>query len=167
MSYWSSKPKVDVYMSPYYAHTKDERRRRLMKVSRKIRSSLIPSDNPQRRTRTHVVKYYKDDIELQGLVFPKIVGPTVLNSHYANRHSSLRHHDNYCSHGGNLDQEWLKYFRYRAIEHFCWPCQRKETAAGRGNRASDVATQLATITVQPSCEASRSSFTALSLITTV
>lgn len=41
--------------------------------------------------------------------------------------------------------EWLKYFRYRAIEYFVDPAnERKHT--GRGNRGvNDVAKQLATI----------------------
>lgn len=55
----------------------DERRQRLDAVSKRLRDCVL-SDILERRTRTDVEKYYKDDMESQGLIFPKIVGPNNL-----------------------------------------------------------------------------------------
>ena len=57
--------------------TEEERKQRLEAVSKKLRDCVL-SDILERRTRTDVEKYYKEDIESQGLVFPKIVGPNTL-----------------------------------------------------------------------------------------
>lgn len=159
-----SKPKVDVDTGVLiHDIPKDERRRRLDEVSRKIRDCIL-SDILERRTRTDVVKYYKDDIESQGLVFPKIVGPNsleyIMDDELAQLFSDTMTIIAPTEEEKLQTDEWLKYFRYRAIEYFADPAnERKHT--GRGNRGvSDVATQLATIMQNLLVKRLESSFTA-------
>lgn len=126
----------------------EERQRCLIEISEKLRDCVL-SDILERRTRTDVEKYYKDDIEAQGLVFPKIVGPNNLEYIMDDELAQLFYDTMRIiapSEAEKLEtNEWLKYFRYRAIEYFANPVNELKHT-GRGNRGvNDVAKQLATI----------------------
>jgi hypothetical protein len=124
----------------------------------------VLSDILERRTRTDVEKYYKDDMESQGLVFPKIVGPNnleyIMDDELAQLFSDTMTIIAPTEEEKLQTDEWLRYFRYRAIEYFVDPAnERKHT--GRGNRGvSDVAKQLATIMQILLVKRLESSFTA-------
>ena len=141
----------------------DERRRRLDAVSKRLRDCIL-SDILERRTRTDVEKYYKEDMESQGLVFPKIVGPNnleyIMDDELAQLFSDTMTIIAPTEEEKLQTDEWLRYFRYRAIEYFSDPAnERKHT--GRGNRGvSDVAKQLATIMQILLVKRLESSFTA-------
>ena len=85
----------------------------------------------------------------QGLVFPKIVGPNnleyIMDDELAQLFSDTMTIIAPTEEDKLKTDEWLRYFRYRAIEYFVDPAnERKHT--GRGNRGvNDVAKQLATI----------------------
>ena len=141
----------------------NERRRRLDAVSKRLRDCVL-SDILERRTRTDVEKYYKEDMESQGLVFPKIVGPNNLEYIMDDELAQLFSDTMTIIAPTEVEKlhtdEWLRYFRYRAIEYFSDPAnERKHT--GRGNRGvSDVAKQLATIMQILLVKRLESSFTA-------
>lgn len=143
----------------------DERRQRLDAVSKRLRDCVL-SDILERRTRTDVEKYYKDDMESQGLVFPKIVGPNsleyIMDDELAQLFSDTMTIIAPTEEEKLQTDEWLRYFRYRVIEYFVDPAnERKHT--GRGNRGvSDVAKQLATIMQILLVKRLESSFTAFS-----
>ena len=126
----------------------EERRERLNEVSKKLRDCIL-CDILERRTRTDVEKYYKEDMETQGLLFPKVVGPNNLEYIMDNELAQL--FSDTMTIIAPTDEEkfqtdnYLRYYRYRAIEYFADPANEKKHA-GRGNRTvSDVAKQLATI----------------------
>lgn len=142
---------------------KEERRRRLEAVSQKIRDCVL-CDILERRTRTDVEKYYKEDMKAQGLVFPKIVGPN--NLEYRMDEELARLFSDTMTIIAPSEEEklrtdeWLKYLRYRAIEYFKDPANEKKYT-GRGNRGvGDVAKQLATIMQLLLVKRLESSFTA-------
>lgn len=161
-----SKPKVDVDTGAFiHDIPADERRRRLDEVSKKLRDCIL-SDILERRTRTDVEKYYKDDMDAQGLVFPKIVGPNnleyIMDEELATLFSDTMTIIAPTEEEKLKTDEWLKYFRYRAIEYFVDPANEKKHT-GRGNRGvSDVAKQLATIMQILLVKRLESSFTAFS-----
>ena len=141
----------------------DERRIRLDAVSRKLRDCIL-SDILERRTRTDVEKYYKEDMDSQGLVFPKIVGPNnleyIMDKELAQLFSDTMTIIAPTAEDKLLTDDWLKYFRYRAIEYFADPANENKHT-GRGNRGvSDVAKQLATIMQILLVKRLESSFTA-------
>ncbi len=141
----------------------DERRQRLDAVSKRLRDCVL-SDILERRTRTDIEKYYKDDMESQGLIFPKIVGPNnleyIMDDELAQLFSDTMTIIAPTEAEKLQTDEWLKYFRYRAIEYFADPAnERKHT--GRGNRGvNDIAKQLATIMQILLVKRLESSFTA-------
>ena len=143
--------------------TEEERKQRLEAVSKKLRDCVL-SDILERRTRTDVEKYYKEDIESQGLVFPKIVGPNTLKYIMDDELAQL-FSDTMTIIAPNqnerlLTNEWLKYSRYRAIEYFVDPANEQKHT-GRGNRGvNDVARQMATIMQILLVKRLESSFTA-------
>jgi len=143
--------------------TEEERKQRLEAVSKKLRDCVL-SDILERRTRTDVEKYYKEDIESQGLVFPKIVGPNTLKYIMDDELAQL-FSDTMTIIAPNqnerlLTNEWLKYSRYRAIEYFVDPANEQKHI-GRGNRGvNDVARQMATIMQILLVKRLESSFTA-------
>ena len=143
--------------------TEEERKQRLEAVSKKLRDCVL-SDILERRTRTDVEKYYKEDVESQGLVFPKIVGPNTLKYIMDDELAQL-FSDTMTIIAPNqnerlLTNEWLKYSRYRAIEYFVDPANEQKHT-GRGNRGvSDVARQMATIMQILLVKRLESSFTA-------
>ena len=144
-----SKPKVDK-KTGLLIHDipTDERRVRLNAVSKKIRDCIL-IDILERRTRTDVKEYYGDDMKAEGLIFPEIVGPNnlkyVMDDELAQLFSDTMTIIAPTEVEKLQTDEWLKYFRYRAIEYFANPANEKKHT-GRGNRGvSDVAKQLATI----------------------
>lgn len=142
---------------------KDERSQRLDDVSKKLRDCVL-SDILERRTRTDVKKYYKDDMESQGLVFPEIVGPNnleyIMDNELAQLFSDTMTIIAPTEEEKIQTDKWLKYSRYRAIEYFTDPANEKKHI-GRGNRGvSDVAKQLATIMQILLVKRLESSFTA-------
>ena len=143
--------------------TEEERKQRLETVSKKLRDCVL-SDILERRTRTDVEKYYKEDVESQGLVFPKIVGPNTLKYIMDDELAQL-FSDTMTIIAPNqnerlLTNEWLKYSRYRAIEYFVDPANEQKHT-GRGNRGvNDVARQMATIMQILLVKRLESSFTA-------
>ena len=161
-----SKPKVDIDTGAFIQYIPaDERRRRLDEVSKKLRDCIL-SDILERRTRTDVEKYYKDDMDAQGLVFPKIVGPNnleyIMDEELATLFSDTMTIIAPTEEEKLKTDEWLRYFRYRAIEYFVDPANEKKHT-GRGNRGvSDVAKQLATIMQILLVKRLESSFTAFS-----
>ena len=144
-----SKPKVDKETGLLiHDIPTDERRVRLNAVSKKIRDCIL-IDILERRTRTDVKKYYEDDMKAQGLIFPEIVGPNnlkyVMDDELAQLFSDTMTIIAPTEVEKLQTDEWLKYFRYRAIEYFTNPANEKKHT-GRGNRGvSDVAKQLSTI----------------------
>ena len=144
-----SKPRVDAETGVLiHDIPTEERRERLDALSKKIRDCIL-SDILERRTRTDVAKYYKEDMESQGLVFPKIVGPNnleyVMDDELAKLFSDTMTIIAPTEEDKFHTDDWLKYYRYRAIEYFKDPANEKKHT-GRGNRGvSDVAKQLATI----------------------
>ena len=159
-----NKPKVDVDTGAFIHDIPTaERRRRLDEVSKKLRDCIL-SDILERRTRTDVIEYYKDDMDAQGLVFPKIVGPNdleyVMDEELATLFSDTMTIIAPTEAEKLQTDEWLRYFRYRAIEYFVDPANEKKHT-GRGNRGvSDVAKQLATIMQILLVKRLESSFTA-------
>ena len=143
--------------------TEEERKQRLEAVSKKLRDCVL-SDILERRTRMDVEKYYKEDVESQGLVFPKIVGPNTLKYIMDDELAQL-FSDTMTIIAPNqnerlLTNEWLKYSRYRAIEYFVDPANEQKHT-GRGNRGvNDVARQMATIMQILLVKRLESSFTA-------
>lgn len=124
------------------------RQQRLHRISQKLRECIL-NDILERRTRTDVEKYYKEDMEAQGLVFPKIVGPNnlryIMDEELATLFSDTMTIISPTEEEKLQTDEWLKYFRYRAIEYFVDPTNEKKHI-GRGNRGvGDVAKQLAKI----------------------
>ncbi|BBA29841.1 helicase-related protein [Prevotella melaninogenica] len=144
-----SKPKVDKETGLLiHDIPTDERRVRLNAVSKKIRDCIL-IDILERRTRTDVKEYYGDDMKAEGLIFPEIVGPNnleyVMDDELAQLFSDTMTIIAPTEEEKLQTDEWLKYFRYRAIENFTNPANEKKHT-GRGNRGvSDVAKQLATI----------------------
>ena len=144
-----SKPKVDKETGVLiHDIPTDERRVRLNAVSKKIRDCIL-IDILERRTRTDVKEYYGDDMKAEGLIFPEIVGPNnleyVMDDELAQLFSDTMTIIAPTEEEKLQTDEWLKYFRYRAIEYFINPANEKKHT-GRGNRGvSDVAKQLSTI----------------------
>ena len=143
--------------------TPEERTRRLKALSKKIRDCIL-SDILERRTRTDIKKYYKDDIEEQHLTFPEIVGPIGLEYQMDDELAQLFYDTMTIVAPSESDKlftdDYLRYYRYRAIEYFSKPEYEKKYV-GRGNRGvDDVAKQLATIMQILLVKRLESSFTA-------
>lgn len=159
-----SKPKVDKETGLLiHDIPTDERRVRLNAVSKKIRDCIL-IDILERRTRTDVKEYYGDDMKAEGLIFPEIVGPNnlkyVMDDELAQLFSDTMTIIAPTEVEKLQTDEWLKYFRYRAIEYFTNPANEKKHM-GRGNRGvNDVAKQLATIMQILLVKRLESSFTA-------
>ncbi len=127
---------------------KKELDRRLLLLSKKMRDCVL-SDILERRTRTDVKLYYKEDIESQGLIFPKVNGPFslkyIMDDELARLFAdSIRFIDPTPEEKSTTD-EYLHYYRYRAIEYFV-DDNNKKKHAGRGDRGvKDISDQLAKI----------------------
>lgn len=126
----------------------EERRARLDDLSAQIRDCVL-ADILERRTRTDLAKYYAADLAAQGIVFPAIDGPRelpyVMDEDLARLFADTMRVIAPTDDDKARGDEWLRYYRYRAIEYFADPANERKHA-GRGNRgAGDVARQLATI----------------------
>lgn len=159
-----SKPKVDTDTGVFvHDMPETERNSRLNEISRKLRDCVL-SDILERRTRTDVETYYREDMKAQGLFFPKIVGPNnleyIMDEELATLFSDTMTIIAPTEEEKLKTNEWLRYVRYRAIEYFVDSAnERKYT--GRGNRGvGDVAKQLATIMQNLLVKRLESSFTA-------
>lgn len=128
--------------------TPEERSENLKKLSRRIRDCVL-TDVMIRRTRTDVMKYYKDDMERQNLRFPKIEGPneleykmdSTLSTLFAETMDIIAPSDEYKL----KSSRYLNYYRYRAIQFLVDP-KAKEKYKGKGSRNADtLAEQLANI----------------------
>lgn len=143
--------------------TPEERSERLKALSHRIRDCVL-ADIMVRRTRTDVQKYYADDMQRQGLVFPKVVGPneleyrmdTQLSRLFAETMDIIAPSDD-CKRTGN---RCLNYYRYRAIQFMASEEDKKKYDA-RGSRDADtLADQLAKIMQINLVKRLESSFTA-------
>ncbi len=143
--------------------SEEERKQRLEGISRELRDCVL-NDILERRTRTDVRLYYKEDMEEQGLVFPEIVGPNnleyIMDDELARLFSDTMLVIAPSEEEKEQTDDYLKYYRYRAIEYFTDPANERKHK-GRGNRGvSDVASQLATIMQIMLVKRLESSFTA-------
>ncbi len=101
--------------------TPAEKNAQLKQLSTEIRDCIL-SDILVRRTRTDVMKYYQDDVAKQHIVFPKISGPHALEYKmekglaelFAETMNLIAPKDNFQFD----DNQYLCYYRYRAIEYF-------------------------------------------------
>lgn len=128
--------------------TPEERNAKLKELSRAIRDCVL-TDVMVRRTRTDVQKYYADDMERQGLKFPKIEGPNELEYQMDSQLSRL-----FAETMDIIDpteeykltsNRYLNYYRYRAIQFLADEDNKKKYDA-RGSRDADkLADQLANI----------------------
>lgn len=143
--------------------TPEERSERLKAVSRRIRDCVL-ADIMVRRTRTDVQKYYADDMQRQGLVFPKVVGPNELEYQmdsqlsrlFAETMDIIAPSDDYK----RTSNRYLNYYRYRAIQFIASEEDKKKYGA-RGSRDADtLADQLAKIMQINLVKRLESSFTA-------
>lgn len=141
----------------------EERKQRLEAISKELRDCIL-SDILERRTRTDVKKYYKEDMERQGLVFPGIVGPNsleyVMDDELADLFSDTMTIIAPSDSEKLLTDQYLHYFRYRAIEFIQNP-DIERIYSGAGNRtAQNVSRQLANIMKILLVKRLESSFTA-------
>ncbi len=139
--------------SKQYESISDERRLaeinfELQKISTKIRDCVL-CDILVRRTRTDIKNFYAADIKTQNLVFPEICGPNVLKYYMDDELSQLFADTmNLISPSAYFDfddSEYICYYRYRAIQFFADPANKKKYE-GRGSiNAERLAKQLAKI----------------------
>jgi len=142
-----------------------DRQTRLDEISRQIRDCIL-ADILERRTRTDVKKYYKKDMQEQGLIFPQISGPHCLEYKMDDELATL-FADSMTMIAPTDEEKFagvdcLHYYRYRAIEYFVDENNKKKHS-GRGNRqVEDVAKQLANIMRMLLVKRLESSFAAFS-----
>ena len=140
-----------------------ERKRRLAELSKTIRESVL-DDILERRTRTDIKKHYGEDMKAQGIIFPEVVGPNnleyIMDKELAELFSDTTIIIAPTPKEKLSTDNWLRYYRYRAIEYFIDKNNAKKHA-GRGNRNPDeVAKQLAKIMQMLLVKRLESSFTA-------
>lgn len=153
----------DILISNRATIPESERKNRLAELSKRIRDCVL-SDILERRTRTDIKKYYKKDMEEQGIIFPNVIGPNILE--YVMDEELAQLFSETTTIIAPNDEEklttdnWLRYYRYRAIEYFK-DARNAQKHAGRGNRNPDeVAKQLAKIMQILLVKRLESSFTA-------
>ncbi len=119
------------------------RKQTLLNISTRLRECVL-DDILERRTRTDVMKFYKEDIETQGLVFPHVVGPNNLEYKMDEKLAQLFYDTmQIIAPTEGETKEYLSYYRYRAIE-FLQATDSKRIYEGRGDRnVGNVANQLA------------------------
>lgn len=143
--------------------SEEERKKRLAQLSKQIRDSVL-SDILERRTRTDIKTYYKKDMQDQGIIFPNVIGPNILEYVMDEELAQLFSDTTTIIAPNEVEKlktdEWLRYYRYRAIEYFK-DAKNAKKHAGRGNRNPDeVAKQLAKIMQILLVKRLESSFTA-------
>lgn len=143
--------KYDALIKAIDGETEEQKKQRegeLKTLSGEIRECVL-DDILERRTRTDVKEYYKEDTESQHLVFPEIKGPFVLKYEMDKELSHLFADTMTIIAPTREDKlrtdRWLEYYRYRAIQFFLNEINKKKYE-GRGSISSDkVAEQLAGI----------------------
>ena len=140
-----------------------ERKNRLAELSKQIRDCVL-NDILERRTRTDIKKYYEKDMQEQGIIFPNVIGPNtleyVMDEELAQLFSDTTTIIAPTEEEKLKTDDWLRYYRYRAIEYFK-DAKNAQKHAGRGNRNPDeVAKQLAKIMQILLVKRLESSFTA-------
>lgn len=141
----------------------EERKNRLAELSKQIRDCVL-SDILERRTRTDIKKYYEKDMQEQGIIFPNVIGPNtleyIMDEELAQLFSDTTTIIAPTEEEKLKTDDWLRYYRYRAIEYFK-DIKNAQKHAGRGNRNPDeVAKQLAKIMQILLVKRLESSFTA-------
>lgn len=126
----------------------DQRQTRLEKLAQEMRDCIL-SDILERRTRTDIEKYYKKDMESQGIVFPKIKGPNNIEYKMDDELAQLFYDTMNVIAPDEVEKlkigRYLGYYRYRAIEYFSDPANGLKHV-GRGNRTvENISNQLAAI----------------------
>ena len=153
----------DILISNRTAIPELERKNRLAELSKQIRDCVL-NDILERRTRTDIKKYYEKDMQEQGIIFPRVIGPNTLD-YYMDEELAQLFSDTTTIIAPTEEEklktdEWLRYYRYRAIEYFK-DAKNAQKHAGRGNRNPDeVAKQLAKIMQILLVKRLESSFTA-------
>lgn len=142
---------------------KEERKAKLRELSLEIRQCVL-DDILERRTRYDIQHYYADDMEEQKITFPKISGPNPLEYTISQELSDL-----FIKTMGIIDpteeqkadgEEHLGYYRYRAMQFFTSPDNKKKYE-GRGARSVEkLSDQLASIMRTLLVKRMDSSFTA-------
>lgn len=139
--------------------SKEELHEKLKDVSFRIRECIL-NDIMIRRTRTDVMRYYKDDLTRSKISFPTIEGPISLKYRMSRTLSRLFYDSMMCIAPDILFGSGLMYYRYRAIQYFVKAENRKKYEA-RGSRDADaLAEQLAKIMQMNLVKRLESSFTA-------
>ena len=153
----------DILISNKTTISPKERKDRLARLSKQIRDCVL-NDILERRTRTDIKKYYEKDMKEQGIIFPNVIGPNILEYKMDAKLAQLFSETTTII--APTDEEklktddWLRYYRYRAIEYFK-DMKNAKKHAGRGNRNPDeVAKQLAKIMQMLLVKRLESSFTA-------
>ena len=153
----------DILISNRTAIPELERKNRLAELSKQIRDCVL-NDILERRTRTDIKKYYEKDMQEQGIIFPRVIGPNTLD-YYMDEELAQLFSDTTTIIAPTEEEklktdDWLRYYRYRAIEYFK-DAKNAQKHAGRGNRNPDeVAKQLAKIMQILLVKRLESSFTA-------
>ena len=158
-----SKTNVKANATTEEALADTERLQRLEAISEKLRDCIL-CDILERRTRTDVEMYYKDDVGRFALTFPKIEGPNnlkyVMDDELAQLFSDTMTIIAPTEEDKSQSDAGLNYSRYRAIEYFV-SATDEQKYVGRGNRGvNDVAKQLATLMQILLVKRLESSFTA-------
>ena len=153
----------DILISNKTIISEEERKNRLAQLSKQIRDCVL-SDILERRTRTDIKKYYEKDMQEQGIIFPNVIGPNILEYVMDEELAQLFSDTTTIIAPNDAEKlktnDWLRYYRYRAIEYLKDEKNAKKHA-GRGNRKPDeVAKQLAKIMQILLVKRLESSFTA-------
>ena len=146
--------------------TPAERQARLIEISRRLRDYVL-SDIMVRRTRTDVERYYSEDLNRQGIIFPKISGPHMLEYKMSSELAQLFADTMQYICPTDISEDFLFdradslcYYRYRAIQFLNTP-ENKQKYKGKGSRDADkLAIQLAKIMQIGLVKRLESSFTA-------
>ncbi len=126
--------------------TPEERKAQLRILSERIRNEVL-ADIMERRTRTDIERYYKDDLERNGITFPTTEGPEDIPYNMSAELAKL-FYDTMTAIAPTEEERdsgkpHLSYARYRAIEYLAREEDRQKHV-GRGNKSVNaVAEQLA------------------------
>jgi len=150
-------------LRPQDVKEEEESRNRLVELSQKLRDCVL-CDILERRTRTDIKNYYPGDIDSQHLAFPIVKGPNnilyFMDAELAKLFSDTMNIIAPDDNESPLEDAYLHYYRYRAIEYFVDEANSRKHV-GRGNRGpADVSRQLANIMQNLLVKRLESSFTA-------
>lgn len=137
----------------------EETNRLLKGLSHQIRDCIL-SDIMIRRTRTDVQKYYTKDKEQNHMHFPHINGPISLKYKMSKTLAELFSDSMMSIAPNGLNEEGLRYYRYRAIQYLKDVNEKKKYRAKGSLDADKLADQLACIMQINLVKRLESSFTA-------